>query len=635
MEQLNGRGRRWWSVRLVPVIVVVAAIAGVVTWRSLGADAPACERATPAGHSVARVWDEVAMAAIRRDFPAPTVHARNLFHLSAAMWDAWALYHSPASPWLPASRAIEVTAPASDTDADAAAEAAMSLAAATVLRHRYANAIGSAATLVDVDSALEDLCLTTLVGAPDRSPESVGRLVGDGYVAFGATDGAREETAYIDPGYEPSNPPLVVARSGAEPADPSRWQPLKMDVLIAQNGLAEQSDTQSYVGSHWGHVTPFALPATPDGVPLDPAPVPRLSDADGGAAYRAGAVAVLRASSRLDPSDGVTIDVSPASRGDNPLATDDGRGYASNPVTGDPYDAQQVLVGDYERSIAEYWADGPNSETPPGHWHVLANEVSDELFASSSRLRIAGAGEPAGRLEWDTKLYFALSAANHDAAIAAWGLKTHYDSARPITMIRHLGGLGQSSDPARPGYHPDGLPLVDGLVDVVTDANSAPGQPLEEFAGQTGAVVVRAWRGQPLDIRNDAGGVGWIRAVDWVPYQKPTFVSPAFPGYVSGHSAYSRASAEVLAAFTASPYFPHGRHCVERGPGSLHFEAGPTAPLELCWASYVDAADEAGRSRIAGGIHVPADDYAGRRVGHQVGLGAWDEAVAYFDGRAQ
>ncbi len=50
----------------------------------------------------------------------------------------------------------------------------------------------------------------------------------------------------------------------------------------------------------------------------------------------------------------------------------------------------------------------------------------------------------------------------HDAAVAAWGSKRFYDYARPISMIRYMGGLGQSSDPDGPAYHPDGLPLEPG-----------------------------------------------------------------------------------------------------------------------------------------------------------------------------
>ena len=41
-------------------------------------------------HSVARLWNEQALEAIRRDYARPTIHARNLYHLSVAMWDAWA-----------------------------------------------------------------------------------------------------------------------------------------------------------------------------------------------------------------------------------------------------------------------------------------------------------------------------------------------------------------------------------------------------------------------------------------------------------------------------------------------------------------------------------------------------------------
>lgn len=42
--------------------------------------------------SVARQWNEVLLNAIRVDTPRPTVHARNLFHLSTGMYDAWAAF---------------------------------------------------------------------------------------------------------------------------------------------------------------------------------------------------------------------------------------------------------------------------------------------------------------------------------------------------------------------------------------------------------------------------------------------------------------------------------------------------------------------------------------------------------------
>ena len=46
--------------------------------------------------------------------------------------------------------------------------------------------------------------------------------------------------------------------------------------------------------------------------------------------------------------------------------------------------------------------------------------------------------------------------------------------------------------------------------------------------------------------------------IDWVPYQRKTFVTPPFAGFTSGHSTFSRAAAEVLTRFTGAPYFPGG-----------------------------------------------------------------------------
>src|SRR5439155_14516875 len=115
------------------------------------------------------------------------------------------------------------------------------------------------------------------------------------------------------------------------------------------------------------------------GAPFDPGPPPRLGDPASDAAYRAQAVEVLRDSSLLDPSTDATIDISPRAIGANPLGSNDGRGRAVNPVTGAVYPADLVRQGDFYRAVAEFWADGPNSETPPGHWNVIANAVSDRL----------------------------------------------------------------------------------------------------------------------------------------------------------------------------------------------------------------------------------------------------------------
>ena len=234
--------------------------------------------------------------------------------------------------------------------------------------------------------------------------------------------------------------------------------------------------------------------------------------------------------------------------------------------------------------------------------------------------RIGGVGPSVERLEWDVKMYLALNGALHDAAIAAWGSKLFYDYSRPISMIRHLGGLGQSSDPQAPGFHEHGLPLGEGLIELITTESAGAGGPHAHLADHIGEIAVRAWVGPNGTGPAEGGfGVGWIRAADWQPYQSKTFVTPSFPGYVSGHSAFSRAAAEVLTSFTGDEYFPGGLGEWLVPVGSLDFEDGPTSEVTLQWATYRDAADEAGLSRIFGGIHVPIDDYPGREMGARCG----------------
>lgn len=288
--------------------------------------------------------------------------------------------------------------------------------------------------------------------------------------------------------------------------------------------------------------------------------------------------------------------------------------------------------GDYARVLAEFWADGPASETPPGHWFTVANYVSDQPGLEK---RLGGTGPILSDLEWDMKLYLALGGAVHDAAITAWGIKGWYDSIRPISAIRYMADRGQSTDPGQLSYNPAGLPLQPGLIEVITPALTAPGQKFQHLAGHEGKIAIRSWRGNPLDPVDQHSGVGWILAEKWVPYQKATFVSPPFPGYVSGHSTCSRSSAEVLTHFTGSEYFAGGLgEFVARQNAYLTFERGPSVEVRLQWAKYFDAADQSGLSRIYGGIHPPFDDIPGRLLGQVIGPRAFAKATTYFDGTA-
>ncbi len=299
-------------------------------------------------------------------------------------------------------------------------------------------------------------------------------------------------------------------------------------------------------------------------------------------------------------------------------------------MTDEPYEPQIVPRGDYARVLAEFWADGPDSETPPGHWFVITNEVNDHPLL---KRRFTGIGDELPALEWDVKLYFALGGAVHDAAIAAWGIKGWYDFIRPISALRTMADQGQSTDPELPSYHENGIPLEPGVIELVNAGDPLAGDEDEHL----GKIKLFAWRGPDM-ITNpamDQAGVGWILAENWWPYQRPTFVTPPFAGYVSGHSTYSRAAAEVLTAFTGSRYFPGGMSGFEiKRNEFLVFEEGPSMDMTLEWATYQDASDQCSLSRIWGGIHPPADDIPGRLIGLKIGPDAFELARSYFEGRA-
>jgi len=580
-----------------------------------------CTRTDLQGRSVARVWDEAMLDAIRRDLPAPTTHARNLFDVSAAMWDAWAAYDPTADGYF-------VTEKDKAPDVEAARETAISYAAYRVLLWRYAYGANVRVTFDELTRTLRSLCYRLdFTSTKGSSPAALGNRIAAAVIRSGRSDGSLERLHYADESYVPVNPPLVVKDPGTAMHDTTFWQPLALDQTVAQNGLAVPGKVQTFIGAQWGHVRGFALPPSKAGVPIDPGPPPIGTPKD--EAYKQAAVDVIRKSAGLDPTDGQMTDIGLDALGNNPLGTNDGHGYAANPVTGKPYQPEPVLRGDFSRVLAEFWADGPSSETPPGHWNVIANAVSDSPLIAPH----IGPGT-ANRLSWDVHMYFALNGALHDAAIAAWGLKRKYQSVRPISMIRYLAERGQSSDPSLPSYDPDGLPLIPGLIELITKESSAPGQRHAALANHVGEIAIRSWLGNPKDP-NTTSGVGWILGEDWVPYQRATFVTPAFPGFVSGHSTFSRAAAEVMAAYTGSPYFPGGEFTQTFSPGYLKFERGPSKPITLQWATYYDAADQAGISRIYGGIHIAADDFAGRRIGSRIGKQAWALAERYFAGTAR
>jgi hypothetical protein len=583
---------------------------------------PAAIDPTPSG-SIARRWNEQLLNAIRRDTPRPGVHARNLFHTSLAMWDAWSAYDAVADGYV-------VREKAEADDVALARDEAISYAAYRVLSHRYASAVGGPVSQACFDAFMSKLGYDPSdTEATTDTARALGNRIGKAVIDAYAEDGANEANNYADPdNFIPDVPKLVVDQPGAGTEDPMLWQRLVLARAETQNGIAIDAGAQGYIGGQWGQVTPFSLARPEPGAPYLDIGVPPSALDD---SLVEQSVALIRRSSELDVNDDTLIDISPASLGNNPLGTNEGHGYAENPVTHEAYAPQLVRRSDFGRVLAEFWADGPSSETPPGHWNTIANHVADQ---PELKRQLFGEGEQLDPLAWDVHVYLALNSAVHDAAIAAWELKRKYLTSRPITLIRYMGGKGQRSDPDGPAYDAEGLPLVDDLIEVVTDESSAPGERHEHLRRYVGEIAVRSWRGEPGDRKQAVGGCGWVLAVEWMPYQRRTFVTPAFPAYVSGHSTFSRAAAAVLTGLTGSPNFPGGLATFSCDSGYLFFEQGPSANVTLQWATYFDAADQAGQSRVWGGIHVAQDDFDGRRIGAAVGKSTLEVARAYFDGSA-
>lgn len=613
-------------------------------------------------HTIARVWNEELLHAIRNDFARPVVHARNLWHTSIAMHDIWSIVTERGEPYLIGDTVGTYVSffsgfePIPDDEEESYVAEAISYAMYDLLRFRFEFAAKPDIIFDSIEELMARLGYDTeiTIGSypTDSSPAAFGRFVATEVILMGRIDGSNELRDYRNGSYQPANPAMLITGSGNDALiDPNRWQPLAFDQFIDQAGNLLLANIPDFLGAEWGGVVPFALS---DEVKTtnqrggqtytlyhDPGSPPFLSttaDDESSEQFIQGFTLVGIWSSMLDPDDGVMWDISPRSIGNGPELEEEFEDYISyyglfdggdasrgrdiNPITGNPYEVQMVPRGDYARVLAEFWADGPDSETPPGHWFTILHEVMDHpmfTYLWEGRYEIA-------QLEYDIRAFFTLGGAMHDAAIAAWGAKGWYDYIRPVSALRYMASQGQSSQTELDNYHPHGLPLIDGYIELIAED--------ETDIGDVGDVKILAWRG-PDFIENpdtDVAKVGWIDAKRWWPYQRPTFVTPPFAGYVSGHSTFSRAAAEVLTMMTGDEYFPGGMGVFEIKQDSfLVFERGPSVDMQLQWATYRDASDQTSLSRIWGGIHPPQDDIPGRLMGIKIGVDAFDKALSFFD----
>jgi hypothetical protein len=431
----GGSEKRFTDVRADQVVVVKARTAAGprVAAPPRSYVQPNCSASIGPGRSVARIWDAATLAVDPgRDDPA--LQARNLFHLSAAMWDAWAAYE-------PRGTGYFLTEKHRTSHPLPAQEAAISYAAYRLLVWRASYGANMAAAFRRLTTTMRSLCYRPdFVSVRGQSPAALGNRIAAAAIAYGRHDGSLEREHYVDTSYVPVNEPLGLSQPGTTMHDRTFWQPLAFGRIVIQGGLSIPARVQRFVGAQWGHVRGFALPRSTSGLPIDPGPPP-LGDPSS-ATYKQAALNVIRWSSR--------------------------RGGAA---------------------IAARWA---GAAAAPGRWNEIASAVSD------ARERGVAAAK---RLASDVKLYFALNGALHDAAVAAWGVKRKYQSVRPVSMIRALAFEGQSSDRHGPSFSPDGLPLVPGLVELITKASSAAGGRHAGLGAHVGDVAVRTARGWTLGTR--------------------------------------------------------------------------------------------------------------------------------------
>jgi hypothetical protein len=346
--------------------------------------------AVSAAATVVTVWNQAALTEITPVSKlGPPIIARALAIAHTCMYDAWSVYDVSAAATLDDTP----RRPASErTDANKAK--AISYAAYNCLLNLFpagASRLAAVMTGLGYDPNDTSTDLTT--------PQGIGNVAAARVIHFRRHDGSNQYgnlsasgVPYSDyTGYVPRNPPLpfcspqTVGPCPPNIADPLHWQP-----LISSTGV-----TQVFIAPHWERVTPFAL-SEADEYDNQPGIIPPPNIQQGPAHYLADVLQMVQYSAALDLR---------------------------------------------RKLIVEYWADGPNTVLPPGHWGVFAQFVSARDQHS---------------IDDDVKMFFAMHNASFDASIVCWHIKRFYDGVRPITAARYLaqgttvvawGGPGRPTEP--------------------------------------------------------------------------------------------------------------------------------------------------------------------------------------------
>jgi hypothetical protein len=226
-----------------------------------------------------------------------------------------------------------------------------------------------------------------------------------------------------------------------------------------------------------------------------------------------------------------------------------------------------------QKAIAEYWEAGPGSAFPPGVWMGFTNDLIRDRQLS---------------LDQAMKLSFGVSQSLMDASIGTWATKYEFDSVRPITAISeyYYGRTTTDSD------------------ELLTD-----------------------WRETPL--------VGQA----WQPYQNPASLTPNFPDANSGHSAYSSAASTFIRNYLGSNVFGRSVTLADSAsrfdPNGFDGLLGDGSAITLSWDYLNAAAEQAGLSRLYGGIHFNDGNWLGQILGTRAGSNASLKAFSLFSGEAE
>lgn len=637
--------------------------------------------ALPAGATTARRWHVATQLALRAVAADPTRQARDLFHISATMFEAWRAVREPQLPEL-VPGASRASGPSLSLDEVLAHAVHRVLHSRLSREARYKRVVPLFADALNAATLFDLRIAERLPPAYDVSVSAstrAGRLIGDAVIEWAAQDGACEATDYkcVDDPYVSANRHHFSPfwQGVGRVSNVNRWQRMIVGTFIDKSGV-EIDGYPDFTTPSWGRVRPYALNESdlaidvfgeprdverdasgkPVGLYFDPGPPPQWGpDSVTHEAYIGNYSAVAKFNAWNTPHTSVEWSVSPAnhSLGSNTVPFEQqncdarpgakpcanvGVGHEVNPATAAPYAQQTAVRGDYASVLAEFWADGPESDTPPRHWNAIFDDLMDH---GEFAFQFGGVGRRVPRLEFEIKAYLVLNGALHDCAIATWGVKRHYDSVRPITAIRFMSSLGQSSDPDGVSYHPGGLRLIPGTsfsleaTDVCrarcdnysafeNHFGSTPGPLARLGFDRINRTIVRTWQANG----QTPTAVDFFAGERWHPFRRPGFVSPPFGGYVSGHSSFARTAADTLTRLTGDPFFPGGYYgAIARKDRFLVLEDGPSRDTPIGWATYSDAANECSLSRIYVGVHPPHDDVGGRRIGRLVAERAWRRSV--------